>query len=51
MILTQHIIDAINNKEFNIDKFIQINIPGNTLSFLYPHPINTGIKLKDFFKI
>ena len=49
MILTQYIIDAINNKEFNIDEFIQNNIPGNTLSFLYPHPINTSIKLKDFF--
>lgn len=49
MILTQYLIDSIFEKKFDIDEFIKYKIPGNTLTFLYPHPINTGINLRDFF--
>lgn len=49
MILTQYLIDKINNKEWDINYFLTKEIPGNNLSFLYPHPIHTGLKLKDFF--
>lgn len=34
---------------FNITEFETEQVPGCTLSFLYPHPIHTGIKLDDFF--
>ena len=48
MILTQHVINLWKNKLFDVNSFIQEKIPGNILSFLYPHPIHTGYKLKDF---
>jgi len=49
MILTQHVIDLWKAGKFDVNKFNEEEIPGNTLSFLYPHPIRTGIKLDDFF--
>lgn len=49
MILTQYVIDQVKSNTFNIHKFINTQIPGNTLTFLYPHPISTGINLDDFF--
>ena len=49
MITTQHLIDAVKNKQFSINSFIANDIPGNQLSLLYPHPIKTGHKLDDFF--
>lgn len=48
MILTQYLIDMVKNGEFSITEFLDKEIPGNTLTFLYPHPINTGLDLPDF---
>ena len=48
MILTQYVIDMLKRGEFDVNKFIDENIPGNTLCFLYPHPIETGLNLTDF---
>ena len=48
MILTQYVIDMWKSGEFDVNKFIDENIPGNTLCFLYPHPIETGLNLTDF---
>lgn len=48
MILTQYLIDSVKNGSFSIDNFLD-QVPGNILTFLYPHPIHTGKKLKDFF--
>ena len=48
MILTQYVIDMINNDEFDIEKFLTVDSPNNMLSFLYPHPINSGKVLTDF---
>ena len=48
MILTQYVIDMWKRGEFDVNKFIEENIPGNTLCFLYPHPIETGLNLTDF---
>lgn len=48
MILTQYVIDMWKHGEFDVNKFIDENIPGNTLCFLYPHPIETGLNLTDF---
>ena len=48
MILTQYVIDMWRRGEFDVNKFIDENIPGNTLCFLYPHPIETGLNLTDF---
>lgn len=47
-IVTQYFIDAVLSGEFCIDKFENEIIPGNLLTLLYPHEINTGIKLPDF---
>lgn len=47
MILTQYLIDMVKDG-FEIDKWIDNNIPGNNLSFLYPHPIKSGKTLEDF---
>lgn len=49
MILTQHVIDLVKRGEFDVNEFINKEIPGNTLCFLYPHPIHTGKVLDDFF--
>lgn len=48
MILTQYVINLWKKKEFDVNTFIEEKIPGNILSFLYPHPIHTGYKLRDF---
>lgn len=48
MILTQYLIDMVKNGEFSITEFLDKEIPGNTLTFLYPHPVNTGLDLSDF---
>lgn len=49
MILTQYLIDMIKKGEFDINKFEQEEAPGNMICLLYPHKINTGIELPDFF--
>ena len=48
MIMTQYVINLWKEGKFDVNKFEQEEIPGNMLSFLYPHPIHTGIKLDDF---
>lgn len=48
MILTQYVIDAWKHKKFNVHDFEKEFIPGNVISFLYPHPIHTGLNLTDF---
>lgn len=48
MIMTQYVINMWKEGKFDVNKFEQEVIPGNMLSFLYPHPIHTGIKLDDF---
>jgi hypothetical protein len=48
MILTQYFIDGVLNKTFDFRKFLDEDLKGCVLSFLYPHPINTGVKLEDF---
>ena len=48
MILTQYVINMWKEGKFDVNRFIEEKIPGNVLSFLYPHPIHTGFKLDDF---
>lgn len=48
MILTQYVIDMINSGEFNLDKFLNEDLSGCFLAFLYPHKIHTGKVLTDF---
>ena len=48
MILTQYVINEWKNGNFDVNDFIEKNIPNNSLCFLYPHPIKTGIQLEDF---
>lgn len=48
MILTQYVINFIRSGEFDINRFLNNDIPGSQLSFLYPHEIHTGIHLDDF---
>lgn len=48
MILTQYLIDMINNGEFSVDMWQNEIAPGSILEFLYPHKIHTGIKIDDF---
>lgn len=48
MILTQFLIDYIKSGEFNINKFMEEEIPGNMLCLLYPHKVRTGKILPDF---
>lgn len=48
MILTQYLIDMWKNGEFEVNKFLETEIPGNNLCFLYPHKIHTGKVLTDF---
>lgn len=47
--LTEYLIDAHLNKNFDIFKLQKELFPNSYLSFLYPHKINTGKKLDDFF--
>lgn len=49
MILTQYLIDYIDKGKFSIKDFLENQVPGNTLTFLYPHEINSGFKLDDFY--
>ena len=49
MILTQHLINLCKNGSFDIQKFVDNDIPGNVLSLLYPHPVKTGKVLGEFF--
>lgn len=48
MILTQYVIDLWKEGRFDVNEFIEKEIPGNQLCFLYPHPIETGLHLDDF---
>lgn len=48
MILTQYLINFWKEGKFEVNEFIQENIPGNILCFLYPHPVHTGKVLDDF---
>lgn len=48
MILTQYVIDSVFNGTWDMKAFLEKDIPGNTLCFLYPHPIHTGKILPDF---
>lgn len=50
MILTQHVINSVFDGSWNMQSFIENDIPGNQLVFLYPHPIRTqSLPLEDFF--
>ena len=48
MILTQYVIDMVNSGAFDIQKFLDNDIKGGMLCFLYPHAIHTGKQLDDF---
>lgn len=48
MILTQYLIDLWKDNKFTVSEFENKYIPGNVLTFLYPHPIHTGLNLTDF---
>jgi len=47
--LTQYLIDAHLNGEFNLIKYQEEHFPNTRLSLLYPHKINTGKDVPDFF--
>ena len=50
MIMTQKLINRWKFGNFDVNEFIEKNIPGNNLCFLYPHPIYRGNRnLKDFY--
>lgn len=49
MILTQYVIDLWKAGKFDTIRFMDENFPGNSLAFLYPHPIHTGRILPDFY--
>lgn len=50
MILTQHVIDSVFNGSWSIKSFLENDIPGNQLVFLYPHPVRSkDLELTDFF--
>ena len=49
MILTQYLIDDIMSGKFDFKYFIEEELKGCNFCFLYPHPINTGFTLTDFF--
>lgn len=49
MILTQYLIDDIMSDKFDFKHFIEEELKGCNFCFLYPHPINTGLTLTDFF--
>lgn len=48
MIMTQYVINEWKEGRFDVNKFNEEMIPGNHLTFLYPHPIKTGLQLPDF---
>lgn len=47
--LTQNLIDLHLNNEFNIFDYQKEHFPNTILTFLYPHKINTGKEVSDFF--
>jgi hypothetical protein len=47
--LTQYLIDMFLSGEFNLFEFKDKYFPNSILTFLYPHKINTGKVLNDFF--
>lgn len=47
--LTQYLIDAHLNGEFNLIDYQKKNFPHTKWALLYPHKINTGKVLDDFF--
>ena len=49
MILTQYLINLWKDGKFDVNDFVEKEIPGNQLSLLYPHPIHTEKVLSDFF--
>lgn len=49
MILTQNLINLWKAGKWDVNDFLKYDIPGCNFSFLYPHPINTGKILFDFF--
>ena len=49
MILTQYLIDDIMSGKFDFKQFINEELKDCNFCFLYPHPINSGFTLTDFF--
>jgi len=49
MILAQYVVDMWENKEIDFHKIIGEDLKGCHLAFLYPHDVNSGINLPDFF--
>lgn len=49
MILTQNVINLWKENKFDINKFLEADIPNCNFAFLYPHKIHTGKILNDFF--
>lgn len=47
--LTQYLIDSFLNDKFNLFDIKREYFPNSILTFLYPHKINTGKVLDDFF--
>ena len=48
MILTQNVIDLWKQGLFDVNDHMSAHFIKGNLCFLYPHPIETGIKLDDF---
>ena len=48
MVVTEYLIDMINNKEFDIGEFQDKIVPNSIVEFLYPHEVHTGKVLDDF---
>ena len=48
MVVTEYLIDMINNKEFDIGEFQNKIVPNSIVEFLYPHEVHTGKVLDDF---
>ena len=48
MVVTEYLIDMINNKECDIGEFQNKIVPNSIVEFLYPHEVHTGKVLDDF---
>lgn len=48
MVVTEYLIDMINNNEFDIGEFQNKIVPNSIVEFLYPHEVHTGKVLDDF---
>lgn len=48
MVVTEYLIDMINNKEFDIGEFQNKIVSNSIVEFLYPHEVHTGKVLDDF---